>query len=200
MSGTTFVWSQGDRIDTDTGCQIIRFRLDDPLVGEWIIDIKGVVIIEGRYDIWIPKTGVMLPQTILSPADPFTTIYGTSSAVGLIAVACYDRSSLSVTPSSGRGFARDGRVKPDFMVPGINIPGPLPGNKWGLVTGTDVASAMTVGITSLMYESQSKQGDAFSNTLTMKALLVEQVKREPTVAYPSPSRGYGLLDVNMTVY
>jgi len=200
LPGNSFVWSQGSKIDTDTGCQIIRFRLGDPIEGEWTITVRGIVIIEGPYHIWIPKTGMILPETVLSTANPFTTIYNTSSATGLISVACYDRKSQSPTPSSGRGFARDRRIKPDFMVPGVDILGPLPGNKWGIITGTSPSSAITVGITSIVYEEQTTQGVEPANTIGMKAILVEQVKREPTINYPSPSRGYGLLGSSVISY
>lgn len=196
----SFVWSQGSKIDTDTGCQVIRFRLENPLIGDWIITVKGIAIINGRYDIWIPKTGMILPTTVLWPADPFTTIYNTSASSGLMTVACYDKKSLSPTPSSGRGYARDNRVKPDFMVPGVDVPGPLPGNQWGLVTGTCVASAITVGVSSLIYEEQLMKEEVLSNTMTMKASLTNKLTREPTVTYPNPSRGYGLLDINSDLF
>lgn len=193
LPGTSFVWSQGSKIDRDTGCQVIRFRLGNPIQGDWIIKVKGIVIIEGRYNIWIPKTGMILPGTVLWPANPFTTISSTSAAVGLITVACYDKKSQSPTPSSGRGFSRDNRVKPDFMVSGVDIPGPLPDNKWGLITGTSPASAIAAGITSFVYEDQIIQGVESVNTIGMKAILVENVKRDSTIEYPNPSRGYGLL-------
>ncbi|HHX63127.1 MAG TPA: S8 family serine peptidase [Epulopiscium sp.] len=200
ITNTSFVWSQGSKIDMDTGCQVIRFRLGNPLYGDWTIRVKGIIIIWGRYDIWIPKTGMILPHTVLSPADPFTTIYNTSASNGLITVVCYDKKSSSATPSSGRGFARDDRVKPDFMVPGVDIPGPLPGNEWGTITGTGAASAITVGVASLIYEKQLLAGEELANTITMKALLVENVKREPTMSYPNRSRGYGLLDISAVIY
>ncbi len=194
------VWSQGSKIDSDTGCQIIRFRMQNPFKGEWLIKIKGIAIIEGLYNIWLPKTGMILPQTVLVPANPFGTIYNTSATAELITVACYDKRSLSPTASSGRGFTRDGRIKPDFMVPGVDVPGPLPDNSWGLATGTAVASAITIGVTSLVYEDELKREEQVSNTITMKAILIQDVKREVTVAYPNASRGYGLLDINTIIY
>lgn len=199
VCNTTFVWSQGSKIDTDTGSQVIRFRFDNPISGDWTIKIKGIVVFEGRYNIWIPKTGMILTETVLSPADPFTTIYNASASKGIITVASYDKRSLSPTASSGRGFARGNEVKPDFMVPAVNIPGPMPGKKWGSATGTSIASAITVGVTSLIYENQLIREEEIANTITMKALLIEQVKREPTITYPDPSRGYGLLDISTII-
>lgn len=200
ITNGSFVWCQGSEIDYDTGCQMIRFRLIKPFPGDWVITVKGIVVIEGIYNIWIPKTGMILPETVLSPANPFTTIYNTSSSTGLITVSCYDKKSSSPTPSSGRGFARDNRVKPDFMVPGVNIPGPLPENGWGLITGTAAATAVTIGFSSLIFENQLALGEKVGNTMAMKAILISQVVREPTLSYPDPSRGYGLLDINATVH
>ncbi|NLI89004.1 MAG: S8 family serine peptidase [Epulopiscium sp.] len=195
LSNTSSVWSQGSKIDSETGCQVIRFRLENPVEGEWLIGIKGIVIIEGRYDIWLPKAGMIMPATILKPSDPFTTIYNTSTAE-VITIASYNNKSFSLTPGSGRGFTRDNRVKPDFMVQSTNIPGPLPNREWGIVSGTAVGSAIVTGITSHVYEHQLKAGKEIANTVTMRAILVEEVTREPTLTYPNPLRGYGLLDID----
>ena len=195
LPGTSFVWVQGSKIDVDTGCQVIRFRFNDPVAGEWTIGIKGVVVLTGQYNIWLPKTGMILPETILSPADPFTTIYSTSAA-DLITVGCYDEMSQSSTASSGRGLTRDNRVKPDFMVNSVNVLGPMLDNKWGLMTGTSTASAIATGVAALIYEEQIKQAIELANTTAMRAILVANVDREATIDYPNPSIGYGLLDIN----
>ena len=131
LSETSSVWSYGSRFDNDTGCQVIRFRFENPIEGNWIITVKGIVEVEGRYNIWIPKTGMILPETELSPVSPFTTIYNTSAAKDVIAISCYDKKALTACPSSGRGFTRDNRVSPDYIVDGIDVPGPLPDNKIG---------------------------------------------------------------------
>lgn len=195
LPGTSFVWVQGSKIDVDTGCQVIRFRFNDPVAGEWTIGIKGVVVLTGQYNIWLPKTGMILPETILSPADPFTTIYSTSAA-DLITVGCYDEMSQSSTASSGRGLTRDNRIKPDFMVNSVNVLGPMLDNKWGLMTGTSTASAIATGVAALIYEEQIKQAIELANTTAMRTILVANVDREATIDYPNPSIGYGLLDIN----
>lgn len=200
LEGNSFISSGGSVLDRGTGCQVIRFRTENPVSGEWIINIKGITVIDGRYNIWIPKTGMILPETVLTPASPFTTIYNASSSSGVITVGCHDKRALGPCPSSGRGPTRDDRIKPDFLVEGVDIPGPLPDNKWGLITGTSPASAITAGICSLVYEEQIINGVQLANTAIMRALLVERLKREPTISYPNPSRGYGLLDINSILF
>lgn len=200
LSEDSSVWSQGILFDVDTGTQVIRFRFDNPIAGEWTIRIRGIVVIEGGYHIWIPKTGMILPGTVLSPASPFTTIYNTSTARGIIAVGCYDKKSQSACGSSGRGFTRDNRVSPSYIVDGTDIQGPLPDNKWGRISGTAPSAAITVGVTSLIYEKQLIQGDNLTNTVVMKAILADYVKRQPTVVYPNPSSGYGVIDINSELF
>lgn len=190
------VWSQGSTIDKDTGCRVIRFRLNNPPVGNWIITIRGIVVIDGRYNIWIPKTGMILAETVLSPSSPFTTIYNSASTVGIITVGCFDTSATASYPSSGRGFTRDDRIKPDFAVEGVRVFGPLPDNGFGTITGTAPSSAIAAGVCSLLYEEQLEENVVLANTPIMKAVLTQKLKRQPTVAYPNPSVGYGLLDVN----
>ena len=73
--------------------------------------------------------------------------------------------------------------------------GPLPDNKWGLITGTAAASAITAGVTALIYENQVIDEKELANTVVMKAILADNVTREPTVTYPNPSSGYGLIDI-----
>lgn len=196
LSETSSVWSEGIKFDNDTGCQRIRFRFDNPISGEWIIRVRGIVVVEGHYNIWIPKTGMILPGTVFLPDDPFTTLFNTSTAVGVIAIGCYDPKSQSACTSSGRGFTRDNRPSPDYIVDGTEIPGPLPANEWGIISGTAPASAITVGITSLVYQNQVIQGEELANTIVMKAILADKVMRQSTVLYPNPSSGYGVLDLS----
>lgn len=200
LPGDSSVWSQGIGFDAITGSQVIRFRFDNPIEGEWTIRVKGVVVAEGIYHIWIPKTGMILAETVLSPASPFTTIYNASAATGVVAIGCYDKESLSASGSSGRGFTRDHKVSPDYIVDGIDIPGPLPKGEWGLITGTAPASAITVGISSLIYEEQLMRGEQLANSIVMKAILSDKVKRHPTVSYPNPSSGYGIIDINAKLF
>jgi len=194
------VWTEGSKLDPQTGCQLIRFRLNDPTEGEWTLSIRGITIINGFYHIWLPKTGMLLPETVLLPASPFVTIYNGSASEGVITVGCYDKTAFSPCTGSGRGPTRDNRIKPDFMVEGTNIPAPLPNDKFGYITGTAPSSAITAGICALLYERQKEHDVQLFNTPMMKAMLVEQLIRDETVSYPSPSRGYGLLDINTILY
>ena len=200
LSESSSVWSYGIRFDIDTGCQVIGFRFESPLEGLWTITVKGLVVIEGVYHIWIPKTGMILPGTVLSPENPFTTIYNTSGARGVIIIGCYNKRSLSACGNSGRGFTRDNRVSPDYIVDGISMPGPLPNGGWGLISGTAPSSAITAGIISLIYEDQLLSGEPLANTIVMKAILADKVKRQPTVTYPNPSSGYGVIDINSDLF
>lgn len=191
------IWTEGTMIDPESGCQIIRFHLGNPAQGEWVLSIRGMTVINGTYHIWIPKAGMLSPGTILSPSNPFTTIYNSSSSEQVITVGCYDKAAYSPCSASGRGLTRDNRVKPDFIVEGVNIPGPLPQDKFGTITGTAPASAITAGICALMYQRQKQTQTDLFNTPMMKSVLVQHLIREQTVSYPNPSRGYGLLDPNM---
>ncbi len=196
------VWSSGSRLDAKTGCQRINFRLMTPKAGVWTLSIRGLVVINGTYHIWLPKAGMILPGTTLSPASPFVTISNGSSSQEVITVACYDKRASSPCPMSGRGFTRDNRVKPDFMVAGTNIPAPLPNNQFGYITGTAPASAITAGICALFYQRQikEKRRENLCNTPMMKTMLIEELNRDETVAYPDRSRGYGLLDIDTFLY
>ena len=196
ISETSSVWSYGISFDPDTGCQVVRFRFENPIEGKWLITIRGSGEIKSSYNIWIPKTGMISPGTELSPASPFTTIYNTSAASGVIAIGCYNKQALSACASSGRGFTRDNRVSPDYIVDGVDVPGPLPANKWGTIASTGPSSAIAAGVTAIIYEYQLAQGEALANTPVMKAILAEGVRRESTVSYPNPSSGYGVIDIN----
>ena len=191
------VWTGGSKLDPETGCQIINFRLDNPVPGDWTISIRGISIIGGIYNIWLPKAGMILPKTILSPSTPFVTLHNSSAVEEVITVGSYDSGASGPTPSSGRGLTRDNRIKPDFLVEGVNIPGPLPDNKFAYITGTAPSSAITAGICAIIYEQQIHEKKNYFNTPMMKAMLVGELTRYQTLSYPHPSRGYGLLDINI---
>lgn len=190
------IWTQGSTIDPESGCQLISFHLGQPAEGEWTLSIRGITVINGVYHIWIPKAGMLLPKTMLSPSSPFTTVYNASSSGGVITVGYYDKAAYSPCSASGRGPTRDNRVKPDFIVEGVNIPAPLPNNKFATITGTAPSSAITAGICALIYQRQQDNKMNLFNTPMMKSELIRHLVREQTISYPDPSRGYGLLDIN----
>ena len=189
------VWTEGSKIDPETGCQIIRFRLTQPPEGDWTLSVRGINIINGTYHMWLPKVGMILPETIFSPANPFISIYNSSAAKSVITVGCYDKRSMSPAASSGRGPTRDDIIKPDFLVDSVNIPAPLPDNKFGYIRGTAPASAITAGVCATLYERQIYEKSDMFNTPLMKSMLIERLTRHQTISYPNPSTGYGVLDM-----
>lgn len=200
INDSSYVWIGGNKIDPESGCQVIRFRLNNPDEGEWTISIRGVNILTGTYHIWIPKSGMLMPRTVLTPYNPFVTIYNSAVSEGVITVGCYDKAATAPCSTSGRGPTRDGRTKPDFIVDGVNVPAPLPDNTFGHITGTAGSAAITAGVCALIYQRQKDHNTIYFNTPMMKTMLVQQLIRDLTMTYPNPSTGYGLLDVNTFSY
>ena len=97
---------------------------------------------------------------------------------------------------SGRGFTRNGRIKPDLAAPGVNVTAYGPDNRETAVTGTSAAAALTAGGAALLLEWGVGRGNRLTmGTLEIKQLLIRGADRSPSLLYPNRSWGYGTLNL-----
>ncbi|WP_250277306.1 S8 family peptidase [[Clostridium] colinum] len=89
--------------------------------GIWKIIIKGINIVEGLFNIWLPVTEVSSKNTKFLKPNINTTLTIPSTANNVITVGGYNDLLNSISEFSGRGFTRDNRIKPDLVAPSENI-------------------------------------------------------------------------------
>ena len=164
--------------------------------GIWTFRLTPVRLVNGRYDFWLPSSGVLNRSTyFLSPTQD-TTLTIPSTAAMVISVGAYDDSYQLYADFSGRGFTRlTNQVKPDLAAPGVNIIAPENGGGYAPVTGTSFAAPFVTGSAALMMEWGIVDGnDPYLFGEKVKAYLRRGARQLPGFSqWPNPQLGYGVL-------
>lgn len=180
--------------------QLIHLRFRDPAEGIWKIIVEPVRIIDGIFHVWLPTKEFISGEAIFLKSNPDTTITSPSSVYSAITVAYYNAPENSVDINSGRGYTRNGRIKPDFAAPGVEVLGALPGGRFGRRSGSSAATAITAGATALLlewiiYDTPSVGADS----LQLKNLFILGTDQQIGVDYPNKEWGFGTLNVYQTL-
>lgn len=134
-----FVYYQ--MVETLSGDQMIFLRFMNPTPGIWTLRVYGSVVINRRFNIWLPMEHFITDDTYFLRSDPEVTLSEAACAREAITTSAYNHVNNSLYISSSRGFTADGAVKPDLAAPGVNIYGPVPGGRFSVRTGTSMAAA-----------------------------------------------------------
>ncbi|WP_105614857.1 S8 family peptidase [Vallitalea okinawensis] len=189
-----------DLLEERAAEESIAIIIEKPLPGLWTIVVHGEILINGEFDIYLPIRGFIEDNTVFLSPDPDSTVVIPSTNPGTITVGAYNEVNNSIYLSSGRGYTRDLRIKPDIVAPGVNVIGPYLNNQYGTMTGTSVATALTAGASALLLEWGIVQGNNPNiNTMTMKTYLSRGAKRRKGMKYPNKEWGYGELDLLNTL-
>lgn len=182
--------------ESRTGDQLIVVSFRNPTPGIWTITVFGDLIVNGRFDMWLPRRGWVKEDTVFLEPDSYTTVTVPGTSVSLITSGGYNHKTGSLYISSGRGLTREDELKPDIVSPGVKVYGPLPGNKFGTMTGTSISTAITGGASALLLEWGIVLGnDVEMNTGKAKNYLIRGAYRKDELKYPNPEWGYGELNL-----
>ena len=175
--------------------------LNNPSAGIWRIRIRGVDIVDGRFNIWLPTVEEVTRDTRFRIPSVYTTLTLPSTSKRVITVGAYNSRINSVADFSGRGFTRSNvYIKPDLVAPGIGVITTARGGGYDSFTGTSFAAPFVTGATSLLAEWGIVNGnDRFLYGQRVKAFLGKGARREAGVAYPNPTWGYGFLCIGDTL-
>ncbi|GFP78067.1 hypothetical protein bsdtw1_04260 [Clostridium fungisolvens] len=164
--------------------------------GEWTITLKTLNQYRGLYDIWLPITETLNPNTRFLQPNVFNTLGIPATVEAAISVGSYDYKTNNLSPFSGRGRLLNVSFnKPDISAPGEGILAPVEGGSFDSKTGTSMASPHVAGICALLLQwGVVKGNDPFLFGDRLKYYIMRSAKRERTdVAYPNPSWGYGTI-------
>ena len=142
-------------VESLSGQQVVFLRFDEPTQGIWSLRIYGNLAVNRRFHIWLPMTPFISDQTYFLRPDPDVTLSDAACASEGISVAAYNDTNNSLYAASGRGFTADYKIKPDLAAPGVQIYGPVPGNRFGTRTGTSMAAAETVSNVTMTHTRSS---------------------------------------------
>lgn len=192
----TVIYVNVQTLNPFSGEQLIAIRLSDPSPGIWRIRVYGERVVDGVYNLWLPVTGFLSDRTEFLNSNPDITLTEPSNTEIPITVGAYRAASGSIYIDSGRGFTRNGRIKPDLVAPGVGVTAYGPDNRETAITGTSAAAALTAGGAALLLEWGVVRGNRLTmGTPEIRQLLIRGADRNPSLLYPNRSWGYGTLNL-----
>lgn len=179
--------------------ELVFFRFNRPAAGIWKIVIEPITVADGQFHMWLPVTEFIDGDVYFLESDPYCTLMNPANTESPVVVSFYNGTTGAVAQSSGRGYTRSGRIKPDLTAPGINVRGAVPDGRFETRSGSSAACAITAGAVALMLEwilyIQKAPGiDSFQ----IRSLLMLGAVRPDTMEYPNREWGYGQLNLYNT--
>lgn len=166
--------------------------------GLWRLRLRGISVVDGSFDIWLPTVEQVTTGTYFTVPDNFDTITIPSTAQKIIRVAGYNDRLGSAAEFSGIG-SRNTNF-PDIAAPSVAITAPRIGGGYDVFTGTSFAAPFVTGSAALMMEWGIVRGLApFMYGERIKAYLRLGAKRSENTVYPNPISGYGMLCVGSSL-
>lgn len=179
--------------------ELVFFRFDTPAPGIWKIIIEPLALADGQFHMWLPVTEFLSGEVYFLEPDPYYTLTNPAAADSPIVVSYYNGNTDALSQSSGRGYTRSRRIKPDIAAPGVDVPGALPGGRFTVRTGASAAAAVTVGAIALMLEwLLNYENVPGIDSYQIKSLLILGAVRPKTMEYPNREWGYGQLNLYNT--
>lgn len=208
-------------VEEQTGDELIMMRFFNPPNGLWRIRIYAVGDTEKTFHAWLPLTGFISPETIFIKPSPNITLTNPANAETPMCVGAYDHYENGVYINSSRGYTADGRIKPDFLAPGVNVYGPGKAGTFVRLTGSSVAAAHCAGCAALMFQWIGERSEIrFINGNQIRRYFIRGAVRSNTQSlagsnslisntsdgfgnqifreYPNPEWGWGILNIYNT--
>ncbi len=160
--------------------------------GVWKITVYGDFILNGRIDAWIYQKPLSKEQTKILNSDPFTTLTCPSTSRSSLSVAYYNQQTGSISSTSGKGYTRDGRIKPDISAGGFDIE--------TNIISSSTATAVMAGSVALLLQWGIVNGNSPGmHANEVKSDIMEGAVRAPGISYPNPNNGYGRFDFDKMI-
>ncbi|MCG4579768.1 S8 family peptidase [Clostridium cochlearium] len=179
-----------------TGDELILVKIENIREGIWRFNLIGDLIVNGRYDAWLPQEPIIDKETKFLNSTPYTTIQMPSPSKNILCTSFYDQNNNSILGQSSRGYTRDGRVVPDVTTGGLNIKTIDPSGNVVTVSGSSAASAIYAGACALMFQWGIVDGnDPTLYAVKLKTYFIRGATRRKSDVYPNPEWGYGILNL-----
>lgn len=170
FEGTT-VTVEYDLAERDSGDELIIIRMNNPSPGIWRLQIYG----GGRFNAYLPLSQFIYENTYFLSPDPEITLTDPAYARQAISSVSYDPASETLYIGEGRGFARDGFVKPDIASP--------------------MSVAVLAGAVSQFQNWSLLFSGGEVESSDIKSYLIRGAGRSDNMIYPNRQWGYGKLDI-----
>ncbi len=184
-------------VEKDAGDPLIFLRFEDPTPGIWTVSLTASVQQQGgdgMYHMWLPIEEFLEQSVTFLQPSPDVTLTEPANASQVITISAYDSYTDSWYAPSGRGFSRNGSIKPDLAAPGVGVHTAL-----GETDGSCMAAALTAGCVAQFLEWAIVDGNAFAvDSRGTKSFLIQGAERPGDIRYPDKRWGYGRVNINGT--
>ena len=151
---------------------------------------------DGRYWAWLPQRELLDKDTEFFDPIQRTTLTIPATARGVATTAYYNQDLNTTVTQSGRGYTRDGRIKPDIAAGGVNALVIQPGGGTTTVTGSSVATSVLAGCCALILQwAIVKKNDPEARARKIISYIIRGAKMRQGDTYPNIDWGYGMLDI-----
>lgn len=182
-----------------TNSELAFIRFENAVEGIWKVEVEAIQVADGIFHMWLPVKEFLSGEVYFLRSNPDWTITEPGCVWTAMTAANYNGSNNSIAIDSGRGYTRNGSLKPDFAAPGINVTGATGRNQFVERSGSSISTAITAGASALLMEWLYYQlGRRNVDTVQIKNLLVLGTNRMDTEEYPNRVWGYGTLDLYKT--
>lgn len=183
----------------NTNSQLIFLRFQNPTEGNWKLHVIPQVLADGIFHIWLPVTEFGTREVYFLKPDPDTTITEPANLISGLTVGFFDGEKNSIAISSGRGYTKSNRIKPDLVAPGVDVTGLSTTGQIVSRSGSSVGAGVAAGATALLMEwlvyrfnGQQPEG------IELRNLLLLGARKRPEEEAPNREWGYGRLDLYNT--
>lgn len=183
----------------NTNTELVFMRFLNPVEGIWKIYVTPLILDMGEFHLWLPMKSLQSGEVYFLASDPDVTITEPGNVISAITSGFYDGSQNSIAISSGRGYTKSGRIKPDFVAPGVDVTGIS--TVGGIVarSGSSIAAGITAGAVALLMEWIVYQTDAPApDSMQLRNLLILGAEKRQNDTYPNREWGYGALNLYRT--
>lgn len=176
--------------------QLIFMRFHNPAPGIWRINVEPIQMSEDEYHMWLPMEEFLSGEVYFLEANPDNTLTEPGTSRHAMTVAYYNSDDNAVDINSGRGYTRDGIIKPDFAAPGVNITGAGIQKNFVTRSSSSAATGITAGAVALLLEWIMQQPGARGVSASqIRTIIVLGANRQPQAEYPNEEWGYGTMDL-----
>ena len=141
-------------VESVSGEELIVFRIKDPTPGIWTFRVMAMGgDTNGSFHMWLPITEFLSAPAYFLEPDPYTTLTEPSMAANCLGITAYNDANNSLYVRAGRGYSKNGRIRPDLAAPGVNVSTPF-----GRETGSSMAAAITAGAAAQFFLSYRSWG------------------------------------------
>ena len=179
-------------VEPGSGEELFLMRFENPIEGIWTIRVRLVDDAEeGTFHVWLPISQFLTSDTVFLEPDPYTTITNPGYSQLSLAVGGYDTRTGGLYTNTGRGFAKNGEIKPDIVAPSVGI-----STSEGVRSGTSLGAALAAGSAAQFLEWAITEGnEPLIRNRELKNYFIRGASREMDRVYPSREWGYGRLDI-----